>query len=283
MTSIKQNDYNIETFNPITANEADFKKLFELLDDLFLEQEKDDPLPSKEFRLKNFKRQNPEFNLFWWLVWNTNKEVIGFSLLSMRTKEATNYEENKHIAFFQYRIKKEYRNQEISLAIINKVLKKLEEFEIITILQTNTSFEFDFELFDKLNGILALEGAENRCRLDNVDLKLMKEWKKQGEEKGKSESRYLQWFEDCPEDIIEEFCNVYTEALNQQPLGELEVKAKITPKSRRKSEQEIKELGYDWHTVITRENDGSISGITDIRFNHDRPYRIEQQLTGVKM
>ena len=52
---MKEN-YIIETFDPLKATDQELFEVFNLLDILFREKEKDDPLPTKEFRLKNFKR-----------------------------------------------------------------------------------------------------------------------------------------------------------------------------------------------------------------------------------
>ncbi|MBK5112316.1 MAG: GNAT family N-acetyltransferase [Candidatus Heimdallarchaeota archaeon] len=273
--------YSIKEFDPITAEEQELFKLFELLDVTFREMEKDDPLPTNEFRLKNFRHKEPTFDDFWWLVWEDNK-VRGFCILTIRNQSNVSYEENKHVAYVQIRIQKDHRRNGLGLKLVKKVIQKSKEIGVIAALQNTTAYESGYAFSEKLNGILAMESTTNRCRFANIDWNLMEEWKKQGQVRSKKDERSLKWFEKCPEDIIEEFCNVYTETMNQQPLGEIETRAIITPESRRITEQEFAKLGYIWHSVITREKNGAISGITDMTYIPDRPYRIEQELTGVK-
>lgn len=272
--------YTIKEFTPLTSEKENLYKLCDLLDILFLEKDTDEPMPKNDFRIKNFRNKNPRFQEHWWLVW-MGEEVVGFGLIFVRLETAASYEENKHVGYVQIRLDKSHRRKGIGLELTKLIVSKAKETGIITTLQSNTTYESGIAFCEKFNGILAMESAENRCRLNEVNWELMDEWRNQGQAKGKEENRRLQWFLKCPEDIIEEFCKVYTETMNQQPYGELETRPKTTPESRRKTEQEFNKLGYRWHTVLTREEDGTISGITDVTFIPDRPYRIEQELTGV--
>ena len=70
--------------------------------------------------------------------------------------------------------------------------------------------------------------------------------------------------------------------MNEQPLGELETRAKITPEARRQTEDRYDELKFIWHIVISQERNDATSGVTDVTYNQSRSYRIEQELTGVK-
>jgi RimJ/RimL family protein N-acetyltransferase len=277
-----KNEYKITEFYPTRATDEEYFKLFELLDNLFRELEKDDPLPTNEYRLKAFRFESPDFDEFWWLVWEDD-EVIGFSTLSIRNENSASYAENKHVAYFQIRIRSDHRRKGLGSKLLSLTILKSKEFGTVTTLQSSTAYKSGFEFNQKLNGILAMESSESRCKLADVNWKLMDDWRNQGQKRGKEEERTLRWFEECPEEILEEFCNVYTETMNQQPLGEIETQARITPESRRLREQQNKELGYIWHAVISQESNGAISGITDVTFIQDRPYKIYQELTGVKI
>ncbi|HUT81718.1 MAG TPA: GNAT family N-acetyltransferase [Candidatus Bathyarchaeia archaeon] len=274
-------EYSIRKMDPTKATDEELVKLFDLLNLLIREKDKDEPLPTKEYRLKSFRFKEPDFDEHFWLVWKDD-EVIGFSGLTIRTKASVSYEKNKHVCYFTIRIRKEYRRKGIGSKILLEIIKQAKKNRVITTLECNTTYESGFEFCKKLQGILALESIENRCYLKEVNWEMMDDWRKQGQEKGKLEGRYLQWFEKCPEEIIKEYTKVYTETMNQQPLGLIETRAKITPKSRRKQEQDYINLGYIWYTVISRENDDQISGVTDVTYIPERGHRIYQELTGVK-
>ncbi|MHA1212657.1 MAG: hypothetical protein ACTSSH_09365, partial [Candidatus Heimdallarchaeota archaeon] len=99
----------------------------------------------------------------------------------------------------------------------------------------------------------------------------------------KSPTSKVEVYTSIPDEIIEEFCKVATEIVNQQPLGDLEIGEMITtPESFRQQEKMFTDMGRDWITMLAREADGSISGLTDMRYNPGRETMISQGLTGVQ-
>ena len=109
----------------------------------------------------------------------------------------------------------------------------------------------------------------------------MQKWCDEGKERTKDVT--IETFEDVPEGDIKEFVNIYTITENQAPdyeTGEYQGLT-ISPESRRSAEQRYKELGYIWTTKISREEDGTISGFTEIFYNKHLPHMIEQEMTGV--
>ena len=110
----------------------------------------------------------------------------------------------------------------------------------------------------------------------------MSEWKIQGQKTAEENGLTLEQFQDVPEELIEEFCLLYTDTANQQPLGEYEGRTLLTPKDRRTQEERVKKKNIAWYTLISREANGEISGLTEVYFDNDKPYKIDQDLTGVK-
>ena len=88
-------------------------------------------------------------------------------------------------------------------------------------------------------------------------------------------------FKECPERDIDEFCRVYTETINQRPTGGMEQEIITSPESRRIEEKNIRKRGIEYYTMISRERDSRISALTDIMYNPEEPYRVNQYFTGV--
>ena len=149
-----------------------------------------------------------------------------------------------------------------------------------TVIQTGTTHDAGNAFCNHYDGILAMESAENRLQIKDIDWELLHEWKNNGPKRARGVK--LELFEVVPEDDIEEYVDLYTETMNQQPLGEIESRARVTPESRRLSEKRMKEKGVEWITLISREPDGKISGLTEILYTNDIPHQISQNLTGVK-
>jgi len=92
----------------------------------------------------------------------------------------------------------------------------------------------------------------------------------------------LEFFQDAPDGIIEEYCRVYTEVSNQAPREDLDVgDFTLTPELRRQSEKFQKDNDVTWLTAITREPNGDISGLTEVLYRPSKDPLIIQDLTGV--
>jgi GNAT superfamily N-acetyltransferase len=57
------------------------------------------------------------------------------------------------------------------------------------------------------------------------------------------------------------------------------VRQRVTPASRREDERSS---GGGWYTIVSQEADGSLSGLTEVVHDRGMPYRIQQELIGVR-
>ena len=112
---------------------------------------------------------------------------------------------------------------------------------------------------------------------------LMEEWKQAGLVKAEKDGITLLSFFECPEEIIKKYMQIYTETFNQQPIGELEGRPKFTPETRRLDEKRLTVKGVEWYSIITKEKDEIISGLTECFYYSQAPHKIDQGLTGVKI
>jgi mycothiol synthase len=120
----------------------------------------------------------------------------------------------------------------------------------------------------------------NRLKMEQVDWDLVEKWRQEGTERAAGVS--IELFQDVPEKDIEQYCQLYSDVSNQAPAGDLAGPQIVTPEKRRLTEKEFRDVGYIWHTLISRETDGAISGMTEITYTPQQPHLIEQELTGVR-
>ena len=110
---------------------------------------------------------------------------------------------------------------------------------------------------------------------------MIEKWAKEGPER--SPETELNLVTSIPEDIIEKYCKVYTETLNQQPFGSLDIGDIIhTPESFREQEKRREKLGRTHLTYYTVEPNGDISGLTEILLRPESKTIAIQLLTGVQ-
>ncbi len=244
----------------------------------------DPPIP-RDLLVKNAREQDPheEKHVFLAILEEVGtKMVVGNAVAGWFKPTAEGYESNKHIASINVSVLKEYRNQGIGKMLLKEVVRQVQENPVITSVFAGSWTEEGKKMCERYGGKLSSDGAENRLELKDVNWDMLHEWQQAGEVLGKKEGVTIQFFEECPDDIIEQYCMVYQETMNQQPLGEFDGVITITPERRRRDEEKNRKLGLKWYTFITREKDGAISGLTEMLFHPDMPYKAFQNLTGVK-
>jgi len=277
-------NHRIIGFDVFTATDDLFEKYFNLNDELFFEVEPDDTPYPRDLRKKMMIDQNPRSDTHRWLITTENDElVIGFAQVNYNTKLATNYEQTTHMAVVELGIRKSYRRKGLGSKLLRTVIDHLLKLERITTITSTLSDETGINFCNFLRGILVHEEAEFRLHFNKIDWDLIKQWKSTGEKLSKSDGITLEMFETCPEDIIQEYTEIYTETLNQRPLGQIPATVRVTPETRKEKEKSwITNRGHNWITIITKESDQQISGLTEMVYIPESPYYIEQLLTGVK-
>ncbi|MFX1284300.1 MAG: GNAT family N-acetyltransferase [Promethearchaeota archaeon] len=271
----------INTFDPQTASDDVWEKFFEAYKKYQEEMYPGDPLPSNDRLKKEMKNPGPDPKDFRWLVFSeeTNMNVIGYGRVTIYNESSPAYQSNKHVASGMLFIDKEYRRLGIGTELLMILVTKVKR-EQKTVFQGGSQHESGKEFCQKFGAKIALTEEENRLNLEDVDWDMINEWKIEGPKR--AEGVTIEMFETVPEKDIEEYCKIYAETLNQVPKGELEWEAVETPKTRRIREKRRKLLGATWTTMITREENGVISGLTETIYNPDRETLLFQALTGVK-
>ena len=127
-------------------------------------------------------------------------------------------------------------------------------------------------------------GAENRLQMKDIDWDLINNWIAEGPQQAPNVT--LENYSIAPEKDIVELSKLETELEAEMPsLDESEDKWEdvYTPEKLREHEKKLKNSGTIRYVLITREKDGTISGMTETRYNpNDRLERVSQGLTGIR-
>ena len=271
----------IEQFDPINAPDEVLDKFIDLMVDFQAEISPDDPPVPRELIRKDIKMPHPHYHVSQFIAWNGNR-IVGSGNIGWMKKNAPGYDKNKHVGFLNIRVHKDFRRRGIGMKLFQQLISVSKNAPDLSKLMGNSLNDAGNHFCEKIGGRKSNEGAENRLVLENANWDLIREWNTTGLKFAEKEGISLQFFEDCPEDIIEEYCNIYQETVNQQPLGEFDGEITVTPESRRIEEKRQKEKGLKWYTLISREKDSRISGLTEIFYHPSMPEKAFQNLTGVK-
>ncbi|MCK5304088.1 MAG: hypothetical protein KAJ72_02490 [Candidatus Heimdallarchaeota archaeon] len=276
--------FEIIDFIPEEADEELLESYFDFTDTLFKEILPDDPLVPRDLHHKLLLIAKTGEKAIRKLVRNnTSGEIIGRLYLLIITEENTGFNENKHSAEVYINVIKEHNFDTISRELIQEAIREMKKYEYVTTADSCGHLARQWKFWEGLGAKLALEGAQNRLYLKDIDWDMIEKWRQQGHKLAEEEHVDLFAFERCPEEIIEEYSTTYTEIMRLVPFGEFDyIPEPTTPFTRRETEDNFKKTGYEWHTLATREKNGEISGLTEILYSKSRPHKVDQDLTGVK-
>ena len=232
---------------------------------------------SEELAKKRFLLGYPNQYEEFWLVRYYSK-IIGFAFFNVLTEESSSYKENGHQVRTWLGIHPDHVRKGLGTILVDILCKRGVEFNKTEIL-FNTSTISGQKFMSTFTDKFALESAENRLYLKDVNWDNISKWF--SDLKEKSPQTIIETYESIPDNLIEEFAKVETAILGDVPFGDLGLKIIITPENIRKQEKNNNILGYLWLIKISREPDGRISGMTDIKFHPSLPTIVHQGLTGV--
>ncbi|MFX0115066.1 MAG: GNAT family N-acetyltransferase, partial [Candidatus Hodarchaeota archaeon] len=277
-------DFNIVTFNAQTASREEWARLLEFRRKRWVEHSPSDPIHAdKAFKTWLREVEGREFITETYTVFETgNPETqIGLLRLAFYKEDSPSYKGNENSChIFDLSVLRPCRRKGIGkklLSLVYEFAKKHDKSLVI-----GGTVEDDGKAFlRKIGAQEALDRTESRLYLSEVNWEMVQNWAKEGPER--SPDSWIEFFSSVPEEIIDPYCEVYTETLNQAPRQDLQVGNEIiTPEYRRKQEEDFRKLKLQSMTFITREENGDISGLTEMIYSPERHNMIEQLLTGVQ-
>ena len=274
-------EIELRPFDPFTATEEEWKLFHEFRYKRYPEFAPGDPITADEAVEKSLRFMRDEEYIETHSVHQKGSdEWIGLVRVSHIKETSPSYEENKDQCFvYNLALLTPYRGKGIGKKLLKVVLDYAKKYQKDIII-TGVSEDHGKRFMRKLNAHEALTGIENRLDLTDLNWDMIDAWIEEGPRR--SPESKLEFFEECPDDILEDYCEFYTEVGNQTPREELAVgDFIITPEVRRQHEKYQKDLDVTWLTAITREPNGDISGMTEVFYRPSKDPLIQQELTGV--
>lgn len=273
--------YQLEPFEPNSATPALWDQYLALLEELFIETNPTDPLPSRALWKRSAMDPSSYVNHHRWLILSNSGEgsVVGRGLMTYERDNSPSFSTNGHIVYGWVDISKDHRELNLGSTCLRILATKANELGKTTF-QSSVLTDAGRFFCKKFGGEKALEDTYYRLYLDDVHWALIKNWKTTGHDKLKGVS--LRAFTEIPDQYLTAYIELLNEVFNQQPLGKLEFRLKITPESHRHQERRLIKQGTICITIISIEADGSLSGLTDRYYHADNPHKIHIGFTGVK-
>ncbi len=209
------------------------------------------------------------------------EEWIGWQAYEIAHPDGPSYEENKHILWLWISLLPPYRRKGIGRRLLRRAARFAREHD--KSLVVSYTAEADGLAFWKAVGAQdAQRSRQSRLQLDHIDWAMVEQWVTEGP--ARSPGSTLEWFTNRIDDEeVEEWCKALTEVWNMMPRDDLDIGDEVfTPERQRRGEEGIAEGGGTILTAVTKEEDGTISGLTEMGYFPEEDWMIQQWMTGVR-
>ena len=272
--------FSLVAFIPKEASENLWAAYFILSETIYREFNQKGRLPNRETLKRVLSTSNPLYTVKKWILLDDKESPAASVSMSYDTELSPDYDSCRHISQIQIAVDPAVRRKKVATHLLKHMIQTASAMGKDTV-RADADNSTGLEFCRYLRGNLIHKEYQHRLFLEDVDWQLVNDWCAKGRSRFPETS--IKSFQECPDEDIEEFCRIYTEIINQRPVGDIQEDLVTTPESRRIEERNFKRRGIEWHTMISREGDGQISALTDIMYNHQEPPRVHQYFTGVRV
>ena len=241
------------------ATREEWKMYHEFRRKHFAEEFPGDPILNDEKEEVWMDSVYEDFEVFTYYVTKRDNpnEMIAILRVRFVSEGAPSYPGNEHILRTLLYVLEDYRQQGIGRELMKLVTKHAQEHGK-SLIMTGTTQEDGRKALQKLGAQEALTMRDTRTNLDDIDWNMVEKWEKEGPKR--SPDSKIEFYTKIPDEILEDYCKVYTEVFNQAPIDKLERGDIIfTPEKWRKDEQKAEE-GYSMRSHLVH---GQLIGSLD--------------------
>jgi GNAT superfamily N-acetyltransferase len=248
--------------------------------DRHLETRPDDPLLPDDVQESKL-RQPRSFQITYRYEIAREGEMLSWFDCSTIKPGAPGYESNRHVLNAGAEVRRDHRRQGIGRAWL-PLLVEIMERHGCTVLSINTDEESGHAFLKWLGAEAKLSDAESRLQLADVDWPMVDRWISEGAARS-PQTRLEVYDGPIPEAMRAEYATQMSSLLNTIPFEQLDHgEIVVTPAQMAEWFERMAEVQETNHTMVTREPDGSLSGMTSVTWSVHMPAAVQQQFTGVR-
>ncbi|MEP6752851.1 MAG: GNAT family N-acetyltransferase [Candidatus Dormiibacterota bacterium] len=241
----------------------------------------EDPVKPDDLVEKEMKHDEP-FDIRYRYALVRDGVLVSWFTASTAKPGTPGYESNRHILWADASVHKDHRRHGIGRSWIPLAVELMDRHGCTT-LSMGTEEMPGHAFFKWMGADARFGGAENRLALRSADWPMLRRWAEDGPRK--SPTTKLEIYDGhLPEQMWDDYCPQFSTMLNTMPWEQLDHgDIVVTPAHMKDWTERLDEQGAKEHTMLTRELNGVISGITDMSYAPSwKPGTIHQGFTGVR-
>ncbi|HET9410457.1 MAG TPA: hypothetical protein VFO75_01115 [Candidatus Dormibacteraeota bacterium] len=244
-----------------------------------LERRPEDPIVPDEAEEARMKRPH-EFEIQYRYELARDGHMLSSFFCSTAKPGVPGYATNRHLMGADWEVAREHRRRRIGASWLPLVLELMERHGCTT-LTLDTYEESGRAFLEWLGAEKKFDDRESRLQLGEVDWEMVARWIEEGAARN-PDTRLEIYDGRIPQAMWEDYTKQLSRVLNTVPMENLDHgEVVITPAMMAEWYDGSEAAGDTVHLVLTREPDGSISALTDVKWPAHTPDVVWQQFTGV--
>jgi GNAT superfamily N-acetyltransferase len=240
----------------------------------------DDPVKPDDVVEEVMNREHPfEFEYRYEIA--RDGQMLSYFFAATSRPGSPAYDTNKQFLWADASVHRDHRRRGIGRAWIPLALELMDRHGCTT-LTMGSEEESGHAFLNWMGAEGRFSGAENRLELSAVDWAIVRRWAEVGPKLSPA-SKLEVYHGHLPQEMWEDYCPQFTAMLNTMPWEQMEHgEIAVTPAQLAEWYARMDIEGTTEYTMLTREPDGIISGITDMQYAPYKPTMIHQGFTGVR-
>jgi GNAT superfamily N-acetyltransferase len=239
----------------------------------------EDPIMPDEVE-ETMLRRRREFEIVYRYEIAHDHEMLSWFDCSTIKPGAPGYEQNRRFLSASCAVRREHRRRGIGRSWLPLVLELMDRHGC-SVLTLDANEGSGHAFLQWLGAEARFNDTENRLQLADVDWDLVARWVAEGEA-GNPETRLEFYADQLLEAMWDDYSKQISTLFNAIPFEGLDRgESVITPAHVRQGYEHMAAVHELSHSVMTREPDGSLSGLTEVSWCAYTPQVVHQQITGV--
>lgn len=263
--------------DPKKLSEEKWNEYFDFRDRYFQRLFPGDPQISYEQLRQGIEQADVHFERSYYLFEQDGK-IVGDAYTSRDLPVSPTYEQNKHLMYAELRFDEELSEEGLT-RFFEDVVSEVKKVELVTTINISVFLEPLKKIVLNAGASLALKFGCNRLYLNEVDWNNLECWIADGEKL--NPGLKLEFFEELPPDLVENYCKALTTALGDMPQDDMEHSFEFTPAVWTEKMDIMKASGKKYVACIAFNDNSEIAAFTDVTYNEKREQDIGQGMTFV--
>jgi mycothiol synthase len=268
----------LSEFRPEEASAAEWAAYHSFRRRRQLDESPDDPLVPDEVVERRLRRPDP-YTFHNLTLAHCEGEVVGEMWASAMTPASPGYESNRHLMQGGAWVLSPQRRQGIGRSWLPGLVSLMDR-QGATVFTADTFQEPGHAFLRWLGGEPRFSEARSRLDLRLLDWNMVRRWVREADQRSPG-TRLELYVDRLPQERHAEFATAMTTLLNTMPFEGLDHGELVETPETLRDWYAREATGSSHHVYMSRESDGSISGMTDVLKYDYEPGFVRQQFTGV--